>query len=243
MNSKLRKMYDREQFIPSLLGIFINPYYFIRRGISRGIVTNAEYLKGKLLDFGCGSKPYKDLIPAKEYIGLDIEQVGHSHKNEQIDVYYDGRNLPFDDNHFDVVFSSEVFEHIFNLDEIICELYRVLKVNGYIFITLPFVWDEHEIPYDYARYTSFGIKYLLERRGFKIVKITKIGNYLEVMFQMLAAYVSQSILPLRVRKLLSPVFVAPIIMLGIILAKILPLNSNLFLNNIVLAQKLSSVEK
>jgi SAM-dependent methyltransferase len=241
MKTTCQQLYEKEQFVPSLFGVFLNPYFFIRKGISEAIISNAEYMKGRLLDFGCGSKPYKSLINVHEYIGLDIEQVGHSHKNEQIDVYYDGKNIPFADNHFDVVFSSEVFEHIFNIEEIIFEIHRVLKANGHLLITLPFVWDEHEIPFDFARYTSFGIRHLLEKRGFKIIKLMKTGNYVEVIFQLLAAYVNQSILPLKARKILSPLFVAPIIIAGLVLAKILPKNSNLFLNNVVLAQKLPQV--
>jgi SAM-dependent methyltransferase len=240
--TKYQQIYDKEQFIPSMLGILLNPYFFIRKGICTAIISNSDFLKGRLLDFGCGSKPYRSLIAADEYIGLDIEQTGHSHKNEHIDVYYDGKNIPFSDNQFDVVFSSEVFEHIFNLDEILMEIHRVIKVGGYLVITLPFVWDEHEIPYDFARYTSYGISHLLERLGFRIVKLTKTGNYVEVLFQMLAAYINQSILPVKVRKILAPIFVAPIILVGIALSKILPNNSNLYLNNVIVAQKIPESE-
>jgi hypothetical protein len=69
---------------------------------------------GKLLDFGCVSKTYKKYFSHTDaYIGLDIEQSGHLHTNEQIDVFYDGKKIPFEENYFDSVFSSEVFEHVF----------------------------------------------------------------------------------------------------------------------------------
>ena len=118
-----------------------NPFYFIRRDLLGKISQNAPELTGKLLDFGCGSKPYQSLfINASEYIGLDYEGEGHSHKDEQVDVLYDGRHIPFPDNSFDSVFSSEVMEHLFNPDEMLPEINRVMKPGAKILITCPFVW-------------------------------------------------------------------------------------------------------
>ncbi len=132
-----------------------NPFYFIRRALLKKVEEYAPQLSGKLLDFGCGSKPYQSLFTrASEYTGLDYEGEGHSHVNEKVDVYYDGKKTPFANQTFDSVFSSEVFEHIFNIDEILPEINRVMKKGGKILITCPFVWHEHEVPVDYARYTT-----------------------------------------------------------------------------------------
>jgi len=243
MLHKLRKIYSKERFIPSFVGIFTNPLYFERRGVYKGLILNKRYLNGKLLDFGCGSKPYKELFNVQEYIGLDIEESGHSHENEEIDVYYDGKTIPFDDKHFDSVFSSEVFEHIFNLEEILTELHRVLKPGGHMLITLPFVWDEHEAPYDFARYSSFGIDYLLKKSGFEVIAIEKTTNYVETVFQMWNVYVSQYIFPSNrfPRALITLLFIAPTTIIGIFLSKILPENKKLYLTNIVIAKKSASV--
>ena len=118
MIHRLKQIYSKEQFIPSFIGVFINPFYIIRKGLYKGVVSNKKYLKGRLLDFGCGNKPYEDLFDVQEYIGLDIEESGHSHKNEQVDIYYNGKTIPFDDNHFDSILSVEVFEHVINLEQI-----------------------------------------------------------------------------------------------------------------------------
>lgn len=55
----------------------------------------------------------------------------------------------------------------FHIQEIVKELNRVLKENGEMLITVPFVWNEHEIPYDFGRYTSFGIIDLLQKMDLK----------------------------------------------------------------------------
>jgi SAM-dependent methyltransferase len=236
---KIKKIYSKELFAPKFLGIFINPLYFIRRGIYKGIFSNKNYLRGRLLDFGCGKKPYKNIINVQEYIGLDIEKSGHDHKQEEVDIYYNGKNIPFPDNYFDSILAAEVFEHLFNLEEILKELFRVIKIDGYILVTLPFVYEEHEAPYDFARYTSFGIRHLLESTGFKVVKIEKSTNYVETVCQTWNSYVYQSILPknMLAKTIMLPFFIAPITILGIIFSKILPENRNFYHNTIILARR------
>ncbi|MCX6155650.1 MAG: class I SAM-dependent methyltransferase [Candidatus Kapabacteria bacterium] len=196
-------------------------------------------MKGCLLDFGCGSKPYKNIFNVEKYIGVDIEVSGHDHKNENIDFYYDGKTLPFENETYDSAFSSEVLEHIFTPDAIISEISRVLKSGAYFLMTVPFVWDEHEVPYDYGRYSSFGIKFLLEQHNFEVVKISKTSHYIEVLFQMLNAYIFQILFPANkiLKMLLVPFFIAPITITGMIISLILPKNKSFYHNNIVVARK------
>lgn len=241
MKIKLRliRYHNKICFQTSIISMLFNPFYLIRRGLFKGIAENSSYMKGVLLDFGCGSKPYEKLFNVEKYIGLDIEKSGHDHFDSKIDIIYDGENIPFDDNYFDSVFSSEVFEHLFNIDDILKEIYRVIKPGGNLLITVPFVWEEHEIPYDFGRYTSYGIKYLLEKNGFQIIKISKSTNYIETIFQMWNAYIFQYFLPKNpyVKLFFTLLFIAPITILGILFSKILPKNYYLFQNNIITARK------
>lgn len=196
-------------------------------------------MEGKLLDFGCGRKPYKNLFcNVTEYIGVDIKQTGHDHSFSEIDIFYDGKHLPFEDETFDAIFSSEVFEHLFNLEEILDELKRVLKKNGKILITTPFLWGEHEKPYDYARYTSFAIKHILERKGFQILAFEKTGKASEAILQLWIAYISDFFPKNRyLRTLLTPIFIFPIHLVGGFFTLFLPQNRNIYFNNVLLAQK------
>ena len=239
MISIIKSIYAREMFAPGLLGVFINPFFFIRRALYKGVIARKGCLTGKLLDFGCGRKPYRPFFDVQEYIGLDIEESGHSHKNESIDVFYDGGVIPFADNHFDSAFSSEVFEHVFNLDEVLLELQRVLKPGGHLLVTVPFVWDEHEVPYDFGRYTSFGIAHLLKKAGFEMVSSDKTTNYVETIFQLWNAYVSQVVLPKNkmLKALLTPLFIGPVTILGIVAAALLPKSQGFYHNNVVVARK------
>jgi ubiquinone/menaquinone biosynthesis C-methylase UbiE len=224
-----------------MLGLWINPFFIIRKGLINGVKEISAHIKGgKLLDVGCGSKPYKEFFDVDEYIGIDIEVSGHEHYSSHIDMYYDGKSIPFTDNFFDHVFSSEVFEHVFNIDELLNEINRVLKDGGTFCFTCPFVWDEHEQPYDFARYTSFAIDHLLSKHGFKLIKLSKSTFYFQTVVQMLSAFVYQHVLPKNklFRLLLTPVLVAPINITGLLFGYFLPKNSNYYHNNIVTARKI-----
>ena len=239
MIHQFKQRYNKSLFAPGWFGLFFNPYFIIRRGLFKKIKLLSPSLSGKLMDFGSGSKPYRNLFHVEQYIGVDIETSGHDHTHEEIDVFYDGKTIPFPDQHFDSIFSSEVFEHIFNLDAILNELNRVLKPGGKMLITIPFVWDEHEIPYDFARYTSFGIQHILKEKGFTILSSQKTTPYVATIFQMWIAYLYQHILPQKkqLRILLTPILITPFTVLGVLTSKLLPKNHNFYHNNVLLIEK------
>ncbi len=239
----LRELNTREQFQPGILSVFMNANHFIKKGIYQGIKRHSNKLNGTLLDVGCGNKPYKNLFHVTEYIGIDIINEAHDHTLEPVDLIFDGRTIPFKNQSFDSVFSSEVFEHVFYLEELIQEINRVLKEDGQLLITLPFVWIEHEKPNDFARYTSFGVMNLLERNGFQIVCSEKSSTYHETIFQLIAAYVYNTVIPKNaiLRWPLTLLLVAPVNLIGILVSFLFPNNRDLYLNNIILAQKIKDV--
>lgn len=219
-----------------------SPSYLLRKKLLKAIQKYAPQLDGKLLDFGCGSKPYQSLFTVDEYTGVDFHGEGHSHENEQIDFFYDGKTLPFQDNQFDSVFSTEVFEHVFNLEEIIPEIRRVMKPGGQILVTCPFGIAEHEQPNDYARYTSFAIKQLFEKNDFEIIAYEKIGNEFETIMQQWIIYVYMRILCkfnklLIVRPIIDPLVISGLNLFTIVMSRILPAKKDLYLNNLILCKK------
>jgi SAM-dependent methyltransferase len=104
-----------------------------------------------ILDVGCGDKPFKKLFKSSKYVGVDFDS--KSKADYIIDL--NKEKLPFKDNSFDCVIMSETLEHIFNIEHVIIESKRVLKKEGYIFISSPFIFPEHGVPYDFYRYTKY----------------------------------------------------------------------------------------
>ena len=208
----------------------------------------------KVLDAGCGIGGSSIFLA--ERIGCNVTGISLSEKQvSKAKELVVGRKIEnkvefevmnycatsFPDESFDSVFCSEVFEHVFNLDEIITEIRRVMKPGGKILITVPFLWNEHEVPYDFGRYSSYGIKYLLEKHEFEILDLQKSGNFARVNCQMTALYF-YSIIDVKnpaLNFLLRMLFIIPINILGSLFMPLLPKNSTLYFNNVVLATKKS----
>jgi SAM-dependent methyltransferase len=161
-----------------------NPGKFTLDRIREEIIKFSKYLPNNaiILDFGCGEKPYylffKDL--AKEYIGLDIENSPEKNKNINI-IIKQGNKLPFPDEYFDAIISTEVFEHIENIWFYAEELKRVLKINGRAIISAPFTWDYHPYPNDYWRISEDGWHSLF--KGFREISFVYDTNTLQTILQ------------------------------------------------------------
>lgn len=226
-------MTDKE-FNPNIL----HPFYFARIALLQAIKGFSKEMSGKILDVGCGQKPYKTLFKYDSYIGMDVEQSGHSHQYEEIDIFYDGKTFPFDDNSFDCVITSQVFEHVFTPDLFIKEIYRVLKPGGKLLLTVPFVWDEHEQPYDYARYSSFGLAYILKENDIIINKHIKTLPDIRVLIQLWNTYIFKLTYKNKwIYRFSRVLVILPFNIIGIILNKLFPKNYDLYLDNVILATK------
>lgn len=239
MQNSLRNLYYRMQFHPGPLSMFCNPFYLARKALLNHLVPLAPRLKGRLLDVGCGRKPYQALFTSlSDYVGMEIDTPA-TRAGGSADFFYTGHAFPFPAESFDSVFCSQVLEHVFNPDEFLEEIRRILKPGGQFLLTVPFVWDEHEQPFDYARYSSFGLKHLLLRCGFRVVLQQKTLPDIRVLFQLVNAYIyKKTSLGNRLSKLLATFFLmSPFNIAGAMAHWILPGSNDLYLDNIVLAVK------
>src|SRR3569833_3443403 len=86
MIKKLKARLRQDVFLTTALDIATSPIYIIRSGLYKNISSMASRLKGDILDFGCGSKPYESLfVNAARYVGKDIEISGHNHQSSEVD--------------------------------------------------------------------------------------------------------------------------------------------------------------
>ncbi|MEO8513194.1 MAG: class I SAM-dependent methyltransferase [Ignavibacteria bacterium] len=135
----------------------------------------------KILDYGCGVMPYKHLFEGYigKYTGVDV---GNNPKAE-INIQ-SGETLPFMNDEFDIVLSSQVLEHVKDVEQYMNECYRVLKNNGYLLLSTHGTWQYHASPYDYHRWTSIGLKNLLEIHNFEVEECTPILGQLALTSQL-----------------------------------------------------------
>lgn len=238
MINKAKNIIERQNFDPNLFGILINPFYIARKGLASHIRELSPEISGKILDVGCGTKPYKNFFKFSEYIGLEFD-TGIDLYKKSADYFYDGKKFPFNAETFDSIICNQVLEHVFEPEDFLKEIFRVLKPHGKLLITVPFVWDEHEQPFDFARYSSFGLKHLLEKNGFRVIAYKKSVNNISVIFQLLSDYFYKISLKNKFLKwVVMFLFIFPSNLIGIILGKLLPDNNDLYLDNIILAQKI-----
>ena len=184
----------QNQFTNVSLSIHNLESYVIRKEIFKAISNVIPSFKGKVLDSGCGIMPYKNIILENKeitsYVGLDIE-TALSYDDVQPDVLWNGVTMPFENDTFDVVLSTEVLEHILNPDVYLLEVKRVLKPGGIFFFTVPFLMSLHEIPHDYYRYTPYALEMIFKRTGFADIKIKPMGGYNAAMAQMMGLWVNK----------------------------------------------------
>lgn len=239
MKKYLLKIYQKEQFYPRFIGVFINPFYFARLGLLNAIKKYAPQLIGSVLDIGCGTKPYAQIFIKNQYFGLDYDSP-RTRMLKIADYYYDGNRFPLENETFDNALCSQVLEHVFNPNQFLLEIHRVLRQNGKLLLTVPFSWDEHEQPYDFARYTSFGLKHLLNESGFKIIRQEKTCADISILFQLLNIYIykSKAGFPKYVSYFLDILLIGPINCFGILGRFLLPKNNDFYLDNIIVAEKL-----
>ena len=235
---KLKIYYLRQRYIPTRLSVVLNPFYLARVGLLNSIVALGQNLGRNILDVGCGTSPYRFLIPHDSWRGLEID-TPEARTRGVADDYYEGLSFPYGPNHFDGVLCNQVLEHVFTPEEFLAELFRVLKPGGKLLLSVPFIWDEHEQPYDYGRYTSFGLASLLGGAGFEILRHEKVGTGSTVLFQLVNAYVHKLVAQrsFYLQGLAMMFIMAPVNLLAIILIPLLPHHGDLYLDHVVLAEK------
>lgn len=128
---------------------------------------NEINLRGLLLDFGCGDCRYKKLVEALgfTYRGYDLVSPD---QQEHVKNFVPGEKLSIEENTIDVVLSTQVLEHVWDINWYLSECYRVLQPDGKLVLSTHGVWPYHPHPQDYRRWTRYGLIREVEELGFKV---------------------------------------------------------------------------
>lgn len=134
-----------------------------------------RYGKGsRVLDAGAGKLAYRTILKMyfKTYISSDFNRT-----HPELDVITNVEKMSFKSSFFDTVFCSQVLEHVPHPWLALSEIYRVLRPGGVAIITVPMLGYIHNAPYDFFRYTEFGLRNLAEDAGFTVVCLKSVGGF------------------------------------------------------------------
>lgn len=145
---------------------------------------------GVMLDYGCGGQPYKDMFGPRltRYIGADVAAA----QGVQLDMeIVPGMPLPLADASIDTVLSTQTLEHLPDVHFYLRECSRLVRDGGALIVTAPMQWRHHEVPFDYLRFTKYGLKTLLEQHGFDIKTITPCGGVYALLGQIFLSHLHE----------------------------------------------------
>jgi SAM-dependent methyltransferase len=131
----------------------------------------------RVLDAGAGECRFKPLFAHTQYVGADFAQGDPRWNYSKLDVIARLEQLPFQDASFDRILSIVVLEHTPEPATVIEEFRRVLQPGGTLHIVVPHMWEEHQRPYDFFRFTSSGIRHLLQVSGFQVKRVEPVGGF------------------------------------------------------------------
>lgn len=127
-----------------------------------------------LIDLGAGALHFKDLFCQFDYVGVDFKAY------PGVSIVADlTKDIPIETSTADIIVLSNTMEHIPNTAHLLQECRRMVKDNGLVIGTIPFLMRAHQMPFDFNRYTSVQLKYLLSEAGFSVIHIEPLGALLD----------------------------------------------------------------
>jgi SAM-dependent methyltransferase len=131
----------------------------------------------RVLDAGAGEGRFRRYFAHARYIGVDSAVGDPGWDYSALSALGDLTRLPFADGSFDAALCTTVLEHVREPRAVLAEIARVLRPGGALYVSVPQSFHQHQKPHDYFRYTSFGLRYLLDGAGLPIVWIRPMGGY------------------------------------------------------------------
>jgi len=155
-----------------------HPEYLHLRLLRRDVKRVAIHACGRLLDIGCGSQPYRNVLARNvpRYVGFDLPPDRWSGRTNRADVWGRAERLPFAEGSFDTVVSFQVLEHLREPWTVVAEAARVLRPGGCLILTTVQHYHVHGEPNDFFRFTRHGLASLSERAGLSVIECSEQGG-------------------------------------------------------------------
>jgi SAM-dependent methyltransferase len=137
---------------------------------------------GVLLDLGCGGQPYRHVFQPyiTRYVGADVATAAGVTLDLELTP---GAPAPLPDASVDTVLSTQVLEHVFDFRGYLADCARLLRPGGRLILSVPMHWRHHEVPYDYWRFTRYGLTESVKQAGFAILDLRPCGGFYALLGQ------------------------------------------------------------
>jgi SAM-dependent methyltransferase len=166
-------------------------HYLVLRHLHAWLIAKAlPAASGVLLDYGSGGQPYRTLFETKvkSYLAADVQPTA----GRVVDfMLHPGQAVPMPDCSLDTVLSSQTLEHVADPAFYLHECARLLRSGGVLILTAPMQWRHHEEPYDYYRFTRYGLEHLIKSAGFVLQDITPTGGAFSLIGQILLNIITE----------------------------------------------------
>lgn len=168
--------------LPELNLLELTRYYvwasYRRKFLDKLLDRYRESFSGVVLDIGGRNRGRFEKPKAfvDKWIFADINP---SHKP---DIVLDVANMKqIEDQSIDVICACELFEHVAEIERGLDECVRVLKNDGGMILSVPFLYAIHADPSDYQRWTQFKWRKEIEQRSCRIDTFVIMGRFFTVM--------------------------------------------------------------
>ena len=142
--------------------------------VKKNLNSSSHLFKGTALDYGCGRKPFKQILETFFY---KVDYVDVNKHDSSTKLFIDNK-IPDIDYKYDCIFAFDVLQHVPDISLSLKDIKANLNDSGYVFFTVPYIYPECDFD-DYRRWTFHGIQKLMIDNNFKEISITRRGGILE----------------------------------------------------------------
>lgn len=177
---------DRDEYRPNMAVVYPGSLHIAKLQLKAYRTVIETYCTGDLLDCGCGSMPYYQMYKGKTSSITGVDWEGTHGENAFADKIADlNEGIPFDDGSFDSVLVTDVLAHIFQPENLIKDISRVLRPDGKLVLTSPFFYWISEPPHEYYRYTEYALRRFCEQAGLEVVHLDAYGGRADIFLDLL----------------------------------------------------------
>lgn len=184
--TRIRRDNQSQEFVVDISCVYAGSVHVAKLQFDALYPLLLKYCHGKLLDAGCGSVPYFELLGNQVSTHYCIDHPDRKDARPFIDEPVDlNAAFQLSETDFDAILLGDVLAHIKEPGILLEQLARHLRTGGVIIITTPFVYWMSEYPNEYCHFTEFALRHLLEKAGFVVEFLEPYGGYPDVLLDTL----------------------------------------------------------